>query len=205
MQEDYRRKEGFKCLQSFRGPTSQNPNTHTWYSTIQDTPTWSSGGTGPGSMLFMDEYSLGICLSRLHRTHSVSLLSGGNVLTFKPGNFSKHVIHLETCRAARCEWKFTILVQTVALSVSCDSVLFTSCCCLFRSLMGQSPLLSEAHLLQPGLSLVWSLMGQSPLLREDRFLELGLSLIRSLMGQSPLLCEAHLFESSRSLVWRFRC
>ena len=55
---------------------------------VFDHSTWSSGGTGPGSMLFMDEYSLGICLSRLHCTHSVSLLSGGNVLTFKPGNFS---------------------------------------------------------------------------------------------------------------------
>ena len=30
----------------------------------------------------------------------------------------------------------------------------SSCCCLFRSLVGQSSLLSDAHLLQPGLSLI---------------------------------------------------
>ena len=34
-------------------------------------------------------------------SHTLSLLSGDTVLTFTPGNFSKHVIHLETSRAAR--------------------------------------------------------------------------------------------------------
>ena len=33
--------------------------------------TCSCGGTGPGSMLFDDVYSLGICASRLQREHSV--------------------------------------------------------------------------------------------------------------------------------------
>ena len=55
--------------------------------------------------------------------------------------------------------------------------------------MGQSALLCEAHLLKPGLSLVWSLMGQSPLLCEAHLLQPGLSLMRSLMGQSPPLSD----------------
>ena len=53
--------------------------------------------------------------------------------------------------------------------------------------MGQSPLLREAHLLEPGLSMVRSLVGQSLLLREAQLFETGLSLIRSLMGHLSLL------------------
>ena len=34
-------------------------------------------------------------------SHILSLLSGDTVLTFMPGNLSKHVIHLETGRTAR--------------------------------------------------------------------------------------------------------
>ena len=81
----------------------------------------------PESMLFMDEYSLGMCLSWLHRTHSVSLLSGDNLLTFRPGNFFKHAIRLVTCRAARWEQRLTILLWTdcrplclLWLSLSCS-------------------------------------------------------------------------------------
>ena len=55
--------------------------------------------------------------------------------------------------------------------------------------MGQSPLLREGHLLEPGLFLVWSLMGQSPLLCEAHLLQPGLSLMRSLMGQPPPLSD----------------
>ena len=56
--------------------------------------------------------------------------------------------------------------------------------------MGQSPMLSEAHLLQPGLSLIRSLMGQSSSLRDAHLLQLGVSLVRGLMGQSHMPCEA---------------
>ena len=34
-------------------------------------------------------------------SHTLSISSGDTVLTFMPGNFSKHVIRLETSRAAR--------------------------------------------------------------------------------------------------------
>ena len=64
------------------------------------------------------------------------------------------------------------------------SVLFTSCCCIFRSLVGQSPLLCEAQLFEAGLSVIRSLVGQSPLLCEAQLFEAGLPLIRSLVGQS---------------------
>ena len=39
--------------------------------------------------------------------------------------------------------------------------------------MGQSSLLCEAHLLQPGVSLIRSLMGQSPLPRKAHLFEAG--------------------------------
>ena len=61
----------------------------------------------------------------------------------------------------------------LSLSPVTLSVLLTSCCCFFRSLMGQSPLLRKAHLLKTGFPLIWSFMGQSPLLREAHLLETG--------------------------------
>ena len=42
--------------------------------------TCSCGGTGPGSMLFADVYSLGICVSRLQREHSVLRAEVGEML-----------------------------------------------------------------------------------------------------------------------------
>ena len=97
----------------------------------------------------------------------------------------------------------------LSLSPVTLSVLFTSCSCLFRSLMGQSPLLRDAHLLQPGLSLIRGLMRQSPLLRDAHLLHPGLSLVRGLMGTlicssrllSDLLCFVTLVCSSRASLW----
>ena len=63
--------------------------------------TISSGGTGPGFILLAVEYTLGMCLSLLQRTHSV--LSGETIATVKPGNLSKQVMHLETLRDASLE------------------------------------------------------------------------------------------------------
>ena len=117
----------------------------------------------------------------MHITHSVSLLSGDTVLTFRAGNFSKYVIHLETCRARMEVNNFVNNFSTNRVLLSLYpvtlSVLLTSHCCFFRSLMGQSPLLHKGHLLETGHSLVWSLV-----------------------GQSLLLCKAHLLETTRSLM-----
>ena len=49
----------------------------------------------------------------------------------------------------------------------------------------------EAHLLEPGLSLIWSLMSRSPLPCEAYL--------------SPLLREANFLESSHSQVWSLQC
>ena len=72
----------------------------------------------------------------------------------------------------------------LSLSSVTLSVLFTFCCCLFRSLMGQSTLLCDPDLLQPGLPLVRGLMGQSHMPREAHLLQPGLSLSPSLIALS---------------------
>ena len=103
------------------------------------------------------------------------------------------------------------------------SVLLTSCCCFFGSLMGQSPLLLKAHLLKTGLSdpeshgsvssvVQGSFAGDRPPSDPESHGSFRLSLIccmrltclrrasRSLMGQSPLLCKAHLLETGFPLI-----
>ena len=53
--------------------------------------TCNSNGCEPGSMLLPGEYSLGLFLSREHRTHSVALQRN-----CRPGNCSIHTEHLDT-------------------------------------------------------------------------------------------------------------
>ena len=55
-----------------------------------------------------------------------------------------------------------------------------------------------------GLPLIRSLMGQSHLLCNAHLLETGLSLIRSLMGQPHLLLNAHLLRPYVSLLDRLK-
>ena len=75
--------------------------------------TCSCGGTGPGSMLFADVYSLGICVSRLQREHSVL-----RAAMVRLGKCSKHEVQVRNPKSPSlsgnlsvwCEWK---LVQAV--------------------------------------------------------------------------------------------
>ena len=91
------------------------------------------------------------------------------------------------------------------------SVLLTSCC-FFRSLMGQSPLLRKAHLLETGLSLIRSLMGQSPLFSKAHLPETGLSpihaeshgsvspVVKCSFARGRLLSDPESHESALSVV-----
>ena len=63
--------------------------------------TCNSGGTGPGCILLLEEYTLGICLSLWHREHS-ALPDDWSYLV-NPGNVSPQVEHVFTCNSANLE------------------------------------------------------------------------------------------------------
>ena len=59
---------------------------------------------GPGFMLLAEEYTFGVCLSRLQRRHSVEF-----EWSCRPGNLSEHVAHTGVSNVAMFEWNLRIL------------------------------------------------------------------------------------------------
>ena len=92
--------------------------------------TSNSCGTGPGSMLFIEEYNFIWWWSLAHLVHSDR--SEDN---FKPGNLSLQVIHSLNFSSVICLWNYHIIGCACNL-LSCDSCCLvslwwsSSCCCL---------------------------------------------------------------------------
>ena len=190
-----------------------------------NTFTCSCVGMALGWMLLPVEYTFGVCLSRLQRTHSVD--PGWRC---RPGNVSKHVLHLDTSSAAICAWNFRILACTERCwrsgRCNCPSVpctrrslwLSLSCCCL----TSLSSAFSAASLSTWELLICCSLASLSSILSaatlslircslaslSSTLSAAALSLIRpqphlSLFNTFSSYSVPHLLQPRLSLIWTF--